>query len=305
MEKNPLVSIILGSYNGQAYLADQLTSIANQTYNNIEVICSDNNSSDNSYLILKKWCSESIGRQLVNNPIVGINKNYFSAINYTSGKYVIFSDQDDIWDKDKISKLVKFYESNQGFSMVYCLSEKFQDNIFTVTKKKWINRLEGQEIKKSLLISHTLGHNIIIKRETLLKIPIPQNEMVAFDWWITISAMCIGPIKCFPEYLTFWRQHQTNTTKKINQDLFYISRIKYLSAFLDNPLISSENKVWIKKAKILFKKLESNRFSIQLFLFIFLNSKYIFFYKTKKNKVLKWISFFKWSIRLSSNKTKP
>lgn len=295
-----LVSVVLCSYNGIAFIQSQLDSLEAQTYKNIEFICSDNNSNDGTDVVLKNWCAQNpSSRKFISYPEKGLNKNFFNAVQFATGNYVMFCDQDDIWLPEKIAMLVSFHEKHHKASMVYCLSQKFQNQIPTRIKKKKIIHLEGTNIKKTMLVSHTLGHNLLIQHEVLKKIPVPSNEDVAYDWWITVSAMCMGYIACLPEVLTYWRQHYNNTTTKINEGLYYKSRILYLQSFLTNDLISNENKNWILKAKNNFESLRSKRFSISMFLFLLKNAKFIFFYKRKKNVFSKWISFSKWAFRMS------
>ena len=297
-----VVSVVLCSYNGIAFIQNQLDSLEAQTYGNIEFICSDNNSDDDTDVVLKNWCAQNPStRKFISCAEKGLNKNFFNAIPFATGTYVMFCDQDDIWLPEKIELLVKFHEKNKRASMVYCLSQKFHNQIPTSIKRKKITHLEGSNIKKTMLISHTLGHNMLIKNEVLKKIPAPTSEHVAYDWWITVSAMCLGYIACLPQVLTYWRQHHYNTTTTLNKGLYYKSRILYLKMFLTNNLISDENKNWITKAKNNFKELITKQFSFSLFLFLLQNANLIFFYKRKKNVFLKWISFTKWSYRMSKH----
>jgi len=297
-----VVSVVLCSYNGIAFIQSQLDSLEAQTYQNIEFICSDNNSDDGTDEVLKNWCAQNPStRKFISCTEKGLNKNFFNAIPFATGTYVMFCDQDDIWMPEKIELLVKFHEKNKRASMVYCLSQKFHSQIPTSIKRKKITQLEGSNIKKTMLISHTLGHNILIKNEVLKKIPVPNGEHVAYDWWITVSAMCLGYIACLPQVLTYWRQHHHNTTTTLNKGLYYKNRILYLKTFLTNSLISDENKSWITKAKNNFKQLITKQFSFSLFLFLLQNANLIFFYKRKKNVFLKWISFSKWAYRMSKH----
>jgi len=199
-----------------------------------------------------------------------------------------------------VEKLISFHEQNKDASLVYCLSKRFSGTAdLSATKPGTINVLEGSDIKKTLLISFTLGHNLCIKEEVLYKLPKPNNEVIAFDWWITVCCMCIGPVKCLKETLTFWRQHDSNTTTKLNKGLFYQNSIAHLRQFLQNPLIDSASKQWIEQAISKFKLLDQKEFSWKLCWFLFCNAGSIFFYKTKTSPILKQISFLKWAIRLS------
>lgn len=296
----PLVSIVLCTYNGERYLSQQLQSLEQQTYPNIEFICSDNNSTDNTPNILNDWFKQNNNRKFFNCYTKGLNSNFYSAVSHATGKYIIFCDQDDIWLPNKVEKLVVFHQQHPEASLVYCLSKEFNDEaVPTNNSIRQGNHLEGSDIRKTMLISFTLGHNICIKKEVLLSLPPSPGETIAFDWWITVSAMCKGPIRCLPEALTFWRKHAVNTTHEINKGLFYKSRIAYLQTFLQNDLIKEPCKKWIRGMIEQFKKLETKTSSFSLAMHLLKNAPTIFFYKNKKNPIGKWISFLKWSLRMS------
>jgi len=302
-KSSPLVSVVVCTYNGEKYLTEQLSSLENQSYKNIEFICSDNNSTDSTKQILINWCKKQETRSFFTCEELGLNKNFYSAISKASGEYIMFSDQDDIWLSDKVEKLVSFHEENPDASMVYCLSKEFSDleQPGNLARKSGSNYLEGTDIRKTMLTSFTLGHNICIKRKLLLKLTPSPDEKVAYDWWITVSAQCLGPIKCIPEILTFWRKHPANTTTKINAGLFYKSRISYLKRFEKNMLINHDQKKWITTAIDCFTLLNHRRFSFKLCFFLLSNASVIFFYKNKSNPILKWISYFKWAAKISSS----
>ncbi len=295
-----MVSIILCTYNGDKYLEEQLASLSAQTYPVIEFICSDNGSTDNTVPILQDWCAKAPNRKLYHCKEKGLNKNFYHAISYASGDFIFFSDQDDVWLPQKVDRLVSFHQANPGVSMVYCLSNKFSGKPDTSnTSHSMQHPLEGCNIRKTMLTSFTLGHNLCIKKNVLEKLPVPPNEVIAFDWWITVAAMCTGPVKCLAEVLTFWRQHQSNTSTELNKGLYYESRILYLQTFLQNHLISGQDAAWIKEAISKFKTLQHQSFSPALCWFLFTNGDTIFFYKKKTNVILKRISFLKWAIRIS------
>ena len=212
----PLVSIVMCSYNGELFIQEQLSSLEKQTYPNIEFICSDNNSTDTTPSILKIWCSQQSNRNFFTCTVKGLNSNFYSALAYATGEYIIFCDQDDIWLPTKVEKLIAFHQQHPESSMVYCLSKEFNGEVPADTAIGKRNYLEGTDIRKTMLLSFTLGHNMCIRKEVLQKMPPSPDEVIAFDWWITVSAMCIGSIKCLPEVLTFWRKHSNNTTLFLN-----------------------------------------------------------------------------------------
>lgn len=301
----PLVSIILCTNNGMAYLQEQLESLAKQDYPSLEIICADNGSTDGAAAALQQWASQLPGRKFISYKEKGLNKNFFNAMKFTSGEYIMFSDQDDIWLPGKVSRLVAFQEGHVNASMVYCLSKPFTDRLPALENTSGIHRLEGNDIRQTLLISFTLGHNILIRKSILDKIPVPVNEIVAYDWWITVSAMRLGNIYCLQQELTYWRQHPGNTTKILNSDLFYKSRQAYLRQFATNTLLTINDKQWISEAGAGFAALERKKFSFTLFRFLLKYAGVIFFYKKKNTIVSKYISFIKWSFRMSHRSYRP
>ena len=103
----PLVSIALCTFNGAKYLSEQVESILNQTYTNLEIIICDDCSSDDTPDIISKYLSKDRRiKMFVNTTNLGCNKNFEKAISLTSGEYIAISDQDDIWEPYKIEELV-------------------------------------------------------------------------------------------------------------------------------------------------------------------------------------------------------
>ena len=293
------VSVVLCTRNGIAFINEQLKSLEAQTYKNIQVICSDNNSSDGTDEVLRNWCSHHDARIFVCQEEPGLNKNFFHALNFATGKYVIFCDQDDVWFSEKIKRLVAFIETHEEASMVYCLSKPFYGELPKDAAIKKMNWLEGTEVRKTLLTSFTLGHNMLLRKSVLDKIKLPATETVAYDWWITVNAMCIAPIYCLPEVLTFWRQHHSNTTTQLNTGLYYKLRISYLRTFEQIPILNNAQRNWIQQAIQAFEQLETKSFSISLFFFLLVHRDFVFFFKNKKTFLDKLISGIKWSWRMS------
>ncbi len=301
MNLHKKVSVVLCSRNGASFLDEQLHSLERQTYPHLEFICSDNESEDGTAEKLKAWCAQKENRKFISFGEKGLNRNFFHALEYVEGEMVIFCDQDDIWFPEKIEKLVSFLLTHDDASMVYGLSKPFYGEVPKDADIKSINRLEGTDVRKTMLTSFTLGHNMLVWKKVLDRIPVPTTETVAYDWWITVCSMCISPIYCLPEVLTFWRQHHNNTTTQLNAGLYHESRIAYLKTFRDIPLISAANKKWIDEATSAFESLKNKSFSWRLCAFIYNNRDILFFFKRKKNSISFGISALKWAIRMSKH----
>lgn len=143
---NDLVSIIVPVYNVEKYLEKCLNSIVNQTYKNIEIICIDDGSPDNSINILNKFAEEDKRLKIIRQKNQGLSAARNTGIINSIGKYIIFIDSDD-WIEDNMIEFMLneiqkddkdisicgqynhyFYKNNESIKKITL--DKFQINIF-------------------------------------------------------------------------------------------------------------------------------------------------------------------------------
>jgi alpha-1,3-rhamnosyltransferase len=118
-KENPLVSVIVPSYNHERYITQCVESIINQTYKNWELIVIDDGSSDDSRTILDNL-QKKYGFICCFKKNQGISATLNLGItHYSRGKYITFCASDDFWALDKLEKQVSFLEKNQFFPMCY------------------------------------------------------------------------------------------------------------------------------------------------------------------------------------------
>src|ERR1700748_3070750 len=98
MSKQPLVSVAMCTYNGEKYIRQQLDSILNQTWRNLEIVIVDDGSSDDTFAIISEYAEKDSRIKCFKNEVnLGFNKNFEHAVELTTGDYIAISDQDDIW----------------------------------------------------------------------------------------------------------------------------------------------------------------------------------------------------------------
>ena len=105
-----LVDILVTTYNtNEKYLKKQIESILKQTYKNIRIYISDDNSTNiNVAEILKKYKEQDERIELYIQPKnLGYNKNFEFLLKQSKAHYIMFSDHDDIWNKEKVEKSLK------------------------------------------------------------------------------------------------------------------------------------------------------------------------------------------------------
>lgn len=125
---SPLVSIIIPIFNVSNYISKCIESIINQTLNNIEIICIDDGSTDNSLDIVKKYANDDsrIAIYSENNCGQGVARNL--GIEVAKGKYIYFIDSDDLIDKNALFELFKKCE-NEKLDLAFFGAETFADDV--------------------------------------------------------------------------------------------------------------------------------------------------------------------------------
>lgn len=107
-------------FNGEKFLLEALESVKNQSYQNIELIISDDHSADYSLELANEFLKTFEKRfKLVANPKKGIGSNWNNCVRNANGKYIKFLFQDDILFSDCISEMVSMAETDQKVGMVY------------------------------------------------------------------------------------------------------------------------------------------------------------------------------------------
>ena len=125
-EKN-LISVIVNCFNGETYLENCINSILNQTYSNYEIIFLDNNSSDNSLDIIKKFNNSKIKIYNTNSYLKLYDARNL-AVEKSNGEFITFLDTDDWWTKDKLEKQIKFFTNNSEIDFIYSNFYIFSSN---------------------------------------------------------------------------------------------------------------------------------------------------------------------------------
>jgi len=109
-----LVSIIIPVYNVELYLSQCLDSIINQTYENLQIICVNDGSTDNSLQILQQYANKDTRIEIINKKNGGLSSARNIAYPYIKGKYTLFVDSDDYIALDTCRKTVTVAEHNDA-----------------------------------------------------------------------------------------------------------------------------------------------------------------------------------------------
>lgn len=214
--KAELISIALCTYNGAAYLKEQLDTLINQSYPNCEIIIVDDCSKDNTVEILKQYAESHHQIKLyINSENLGYTKNFEKAIGLCNGEYIALCDQDDIWDKNKISIMI----GHIGNNMLIYHDSAFVNEAGEVLGNKISdirNCYSGSDSRVFLFENCISGHSMLFKKE-LMDYADGFKKEIIHDWWLAYVATNIGSVLFLNQVLVQYRQHNNANTNILRQ----------------------------------------------------------------------------------------
>jgi glycosyltransferase involved in cell wall biosynthesis len=205
----PMISVVMATYNGAAYLEAQLTSILAQSYSNIEVVIVDDASTDETIAIVNKFLQMHANISLYCNEFnLGYIKTFEKGMSLAKGAFIALSDQDDIW---QLNKLVVLFDAMNGYELVYSNSLLVDANGNSTGKK--MSDIKNQ-INYTDCLMYTIGawapgHAMLFKKE-LVDRCMPFPAIVTHDFWLGFVAACNGEVHYVDLPLVNYRQHASN-----------------------------------------------------------------------------------------------
>lgn len=167
MEKD-LVSIITPAYNAEQYLSMTIESVLAQTYQNWELLISNDCSTDNTQKIIESYMDKDNRIKTINaekNGGVSAARNL--ALGQAAGKYIAFVDSDDLWHPQKLEKQIAFMQNN--------------NYAFTYTSYQMVDET-GQKLNRYIYSAEKMQHTDVIKNTLIGCLTVVVNREVVGDF---------------------------------------------------------------------------------------------------------------------------
>lgn len=224
-----LVSVTLAAYNVEKFLSDSLDSIINQTYQNIEIICIDDGSTDATLDILKRFETKDQRVKVISNKSNhGLAYCRNMSLSSASGEYIMFVDGDDVMSLGLITSAVKLAEKEQS-DMVMWDYVTFINNDEIKDKKATKSTLlrEKAKNKEYLLRRPAFTWTKLIRtekaRELGIFFPLKLTRQDIPVHWHLITKL--DKISLLPEVLSFYRQQPNATTYQTDRRVFDLLKV--------------------------------------------------------------------------------
>lgn len=300
------VSVVMITYNAGRFLQEQLDSVLNQTYPNIELIVSDDGSSDGTWERLLDYGGRRNVTVLKNAGPRGIHGNLQNALDHARGDVIAVCDQDDVWELNKIELLVDLVPTN---GLVFSNSQLVDSSgrelgktlVEVITKKRDVEI--GCSFERLLMGNCISGHAMLFDAK-LLKVSGGFAESPMYDQQLGILAALNGGVRYVPQSLVRHRQHEDNSTNRlVGKSTSKVKRgdrqlggqresLKQSAAFALRYLeqrggFASEQRVrWMKRLVKTLEKRQQPVFDLGLF-FLLLSRRMDLFYLSKSRVKLK------------------
>lgn len=240
----PLVSILMAVYKpNKTWLIEQLDSLNKQSYENLELyIYDDCPESKVDEDIFKKYITNfkyKIVRGTVNK---GSNIAFESLTKIAEGKYFVYCDQDDIWEKEKIEILVNTIEKEESvlvYSDMSVIDEKSNFKYSTLLEAKpRIKYIYGDKCYKKLFFKNCISGCCMLVKSEIAKSSVPFSKTMVHDQWIATVAGAYGKISFINRPLVKYRIHSNNQTGSLKGidiiEDYYNVKVNILDERLEN-----------------------------------------------------------------------
>lgn len=210
------VNILMSTYNGQQFLAEQIRSIQEQSYTDWTLFIRDDGSSDNTKEILKDFERQDSRIHIIDSEKsdnLGVIKSFHKLVNHDRADYYFFSDQDDVWLPNKLElslKEAQNYLADLPLMVYMDLKVVNQDlEIMTESMVKSQSHHANTELVQELT-ENTVTGGVAMINHALAEMWQETDDILMHDWYLALLASAFGNLVFIDQPGELYRQHSDN-----------------------------------------------------------------------------------------------
>ena len=195
-ERFPLVTIAIPTYNGESGLPLALNSVMNQAYPNLEILISDNASTDNTEEVIQPFLSDErivYFRQAEN---MGLIKNFNFLLKKATGKYFMWLGDDDELAPNIVKQYVSFLEENPSYALA-CGVINYWDKDHLYDEEKGLSLEAESAMWRTFQYYRKVAQGALVyglfRRELVSQLELPP--LIGNDWHFVAAASFLGKVK--------------------------------------------------------------------------------------------------------------
>lgn len=239
------VAILLSTFNGEKYLAEQIESLQKQTYRDWTLFIRDDGSIDQTHRIINDFCNADSRIHWINNSKqknCGVKASFLKLLAYAKADFYMFCDQDDVWLPSKIEKTLATMAGSEFEPQLSFTDLKLVDSqlnpigtgtvLQNVDVHHWIT-------PESLFFDNVITGCTVMINEALKQIvlPVDPSKIVMHDWYFSMVASQIGKIHFLNQPVILYRQHQNNQVGINGGIISKLSKVKHFRKFKRQVLL--------------------------------------------------------------------
>lgn len=249
----------MATYNGEKYLYEQIESILNQSYKNWILLIRDDKSEDSTVSIIEEYEKKDSRIRLLRDRKgnLGFVKNFEELLKNSQEEFIMFSDQDDYWEKDKIKNYIEILQKDEKLSQIPLLihSNSFIcDKELKIVKEKFVDSsIASEKNGNSYFFSYVVQGSTVMINRKLKEICIPfLSSVTLHDRYFHLISEFFGKRIFIDKSLMKYRQHMNNEIGARRNILQKILKKRYFDTKDRDLIIELKEKYAeiIKKEKI-------------------------------------------------------
>ncbi len=233
----PTVSVLLPCFNAAQTLGETLESLADQTFDDFEVVAVDDGSQDSTLDVLQAWAARDSRFRVLSRPHRGVIAASAEGLEQCQGRYIARMDADDRAHPLRLEKQVDYLDEHHDVAAVSCLVSAFPEEYVREGFRiyvEWLNSLVSDEdIRREIFVESPLPNpSVTFRREWLLHMGGYQERGWPEDYDLYLRMYLEGAkFAKIPQVLLKWREHPariTRTDSRYSLENFLRAKAHYL-----------------------------------------------------------------------------
>ena len=210
-----MISVIIPVYNVEKYLRECLDSVLNQSFDDLEIICVNDGSTDNSLNILKEYHKKDARIKIITQENKGLSSARNTGLEQSTGNYIYFIDSDDYIENNALSEVYNLAESKDLDMVIFKLLPFYDD-----TKEKVIKPYQEMEFLKEIVGENVFNfrnlgmkmynlavtvQGVLFKRELISNLRFPEGLIFEDNVFFTEAVLNANRILFYDKHLCNYR----------------------------------------------------------------------------------------------------
>lgn len=212
------VKILLSSYNGQAYINEQIESIRNQSFQDWQLLIRDDGSTDGTVAIIEDYCRRDSRIHFINSDDrtnCGVIESFYHLLKHEEADYYFFSDQDDVWLENKLAICLDRAkeEKTETPILVYTDLKVVDENLKVINE----SMIRSQSHHANTELVQELTENTVTGGTMMINHALAQtwhadslDNIIMHDWYLALLAAALGKLIYIDQPTQLYRQHGNN-----------------------------------------------------------------------------------------------